>query len=145
MKKLAESLRVSVRVHGARLRVLRDPAVSEPRAPGKWSKKQILGHLIDSALNNHQRFVRAQIASTELEFPGYQQDAWVSVQGYQLADWERLVDLWRAINLHLSHLIEHIPVNRLEVQCRIGGGEPVTLQYLAEDYLKHLEHHLEQL
>lgn len=120
-----------------------EEAVHRP-APGKWCRKEILGHLIDSAANNHQRFVRAQ-PGEELRFPGYAQDEWVARQCYAEEDWSDLVDLWSSWNAHLSHVIARLPQGALSSNCRIGAGEPVTLGFLVEDYVRHLEHHLQQI
>jgi hypothetical protein len=100
--------------------------------------------LIDSAANNHQRFVRAQYVD-DLTLPGYQQDDWVRLQDYQGASWNELVEFWRLYNRRLAYVIRRIPEARLEVRCQIGSGEPVTLRYLVEDYLVHLRHHLAQI
>ncbi len=113
-------------------------------APGKWSKKEILGHLIDSASNNHQRFVRAQL-SAELKLPAYEQEAWVKTQDYQNEAWENLVQLWKSYNAHLLHIISSISENALRNYCFIGSNEPVTLEFLIEDYIRHMKHHLEQI
>ncbi len=113
-------------------------------APDKWSNKEILGHLIDSASNNHQRFVRAQL-SAEIRLPGYDQDVWVRTQGYQAEAWEDLVHLWKLYNFHLFHIIEAIPMNKLNSICFIGQNEPVTLEFLIRDYVRHVKHHLEQI
>ncbi|MDE3059166.1 MAG: DinB family protein, partial [Bacteroidota bacterium] len=113
-------------------------------APDKWSKKEILGHLIDSASNNHQRFVRAQL-SAEITLPAYEQDAWVKTQAYCNESWESLVQLWKSYNRHLLHVIVSIPENMLENYCFIGDSEPVTLKSLIEDYVRHVKHHLEQI
>lgn len=113
-------------------------------APGKWSKKEIIGHLIDSASNNHQRFVRAQ-EKPPLTFPGYTQDFWVDRQRYQSEPWKTLVALWTTYNSHLVHLISNIPGDCEGNLCTIATDQPVTLKWLAEDYVKHAEHHLKQI
>jgi hypothetical protein len=138
----AELLRT---VEGAvpKLRSRNDAHVAQPRAPGKWSPKQVMGHLIDPAANNHQRFVRAQ-EGTELVLPGYTQDHWVGVQGYQDASWDDIITLWRAYNRHLSHVIGRIPESRRAQKCTIGSSPPITLAFLAFDYVRHMRHHLDQ-
>lgn len=112
--------------------------------PGEWTAREILGHLIDSASNNHQRFVRAQFAPL-LVFPGYEQEAWTMMQGYRDESWADLVALWAGYNRHLAHVIGMIPDSAAGHRCEIGGGEPVTLEFLVVDYLRHLRHHLDQI
>lgn len=124
-------------------------------AADKWSPKEIIGHLIDSAANNHIRFVTGA-ARDDLVFEGYDQDAWVSVQRYDTADWHALLALWNAYNLHLAHVIESIPdgvkyahrarhnFDRLAFHA-VPAREPSTLGYLMDDYVDHLEHHLAQV
>jgi hypothetical protein len=141
---IAEQLRQRVTAAAERLRTLNEPHVSFKPAPETWSKKEILGHLIDSASNNHQRFVRAQL-EPELRFPAYAQEDWARSQGYGTADWRLLVDLWRLYNEHLANVIARIPTGQLATRCWIGQGEPVTLGFLVEDYLRHMDHHLRQL
>jgi hypothetical protein len=116
----------------------------KPILAGGWSPKQVLGHLIDSASNNHQRFVRAALQGS-LDFPGYDQQGWVRVQAVEEAPWPSLIALWASYNRHLVHVVAHLPPAQLEAPCRIGSGEPVTLRFLVEDYLRHLLHHLTQL
>ncbi len=113
-------------------------------SPERWSKKEVLGHLIDSASNNHQRFVRAQLAG-RLEFPGYEQEAWVRGQHYQEAAWPDLIELWRALNTHLLHVVAHLSAEGQQATCRVGDRPEVTLAVLFEDYVTHLEHHLRKL
>jgi hypothetical protein len=105
---------------------------------------QVLGHLIDSASNNHQRFVRAMLQPS-LDFPGYDQDGNVRVQAIHEAEWSLLVSLWAAYNRYLAHLIEHLPASKLDTPCRIGARDTVTLAFLVSDYLTHLCHHLYQI
>ena len=109
-----------------------------------WSPKEVLGHLIDSAANNHQRFVRAQ-ETDALTVPGYEQNHWVRSQGYQEADWPRLIALWTHLNLHLADVIDRIPSGKYGVPCTIGGSAPVTLEFVIVDYLSHLKHHIAQI
>jgi len=144
MKELSEKLKQAVESAEAILRQVKEPESNKPALPGGWSRKQVLGHLIDSASNNHQRFVRASLQTT-LEFPGYDQDGCVRVQAAQQADWSLLVALWRDYNCYLAHVIARLPASQLEIPCRIGSNEPVTLRFLAEDYLKHMLHHLGQI
>ena len=138
-----------------KLRRISDAAASVPRAPGKWSAKQVIGHLIDSASVNHERFVRATQLD-DLVFPGYDQEAWVENQRYGDADWNDLIDLWISYNRHLARIFAAIPeAERRRRRQRhnfdviafraVSPDEPSTLDYLMEDYVLHLEHHLRQI
>ena len=141
---IAQALRRSVDAALPKLRAISINQAAEPLAAGKWSAQQVIGHLIDSAANNHQRFVRAQQAPA-LVFPPYLQDEWVESQHYDARAWEDVIQLWHAYNHHLAHVIEHIPDALREVPCTIGAEEPVTLGFLAHDYVVHLRHHLRQV
>ncbi len=103
----------------------------------------MIGHLIDSAANNHQRFVRAQ--QGPLVFPPYAQDHWVGCQRYQDRPWDEITGLWYAYNRHLAHVIRQIPEDRQLVPCTVEENTPVTLGFLADDYVRHLRHHLSQV
>ena len=110
----------------------------------RWSKKEVIGHLIDSASNNHQRFVRGQIAAGQ-HFPGYAQEQWVRFQNYQAARWHDLIDLWRAYNTHVLHVIQCMSGEGQRATCRVGSGNEITLAELVIDYVDHLEHHLRKM
>ena len=144
MERIATNLIGRVTETLPQLRSLPEAEVSHKPTPERWSKKEILGHLIDSACNNHQRFVRAQLGG-ELFFPGYEQEGWARCQGYATANWSLLVDLWAAYNRHLAEVIARLPEAAQSLVCRIGNGEPVTLAWLVEDYVRHLDHHLAQI
>ena len=111
--------------------------------PSKWSKKEVLGHLVDSALNNHRRFIVTQYA--ERQNIVYFQDQWVFFQGYQQADTEELIALWRLLNLQIVRVLEIMPQSVWTNVCDTGkNGEDLhTLEWLATDYVAHLKHHLE--
>lgn len=112
--------------------------------PGSWSKKEILGHLIDSASNNHQRFVRgAQNAA--MNFPVYKQNLWVDLQHYNEIEWFNLIELFYQYNYHISKVIDFLPRESLNNLCNIGKEKPVSLKFIIEDYLSHLKHHIEKI
>jgi hypothetical protein len=125
------------------------------RRPGRWSPREIIGHLVDSASNNHQRFVRAQFQD-DLVFAGYAQDEWVKAGCYQDAPWEELVTLWRTFNLQIARVMEGVPDDvRLRARLphnlhqigfvRVPEHRPATLDHLMRDYIVHVEHHLTQI
>jgi DinB superfamily len=111
---------------------------------GKWSKKEILGHLLDSASNNHQRFVRAALQGS-LTFPGYDQNSLVELQHFNDVDWNFLVDFWASYNRFLAHVINNLPAEAAQITCNIGDHAPATLEWIASDYVEHLKHHLNQI
>jgi hypothetical protein len=144
MKELAAELRSEVGRAASLFGEWSEAEVTRERGDGKWVRKEILGHLIDSAFNNQQRFVRAQLAS-EYVGPGYEQRAWVAVNGYRERPWLELVDVWVAANRQLAAVIERVPAAKLKTHCTIGDGQPVTLEYVMQDYLAHMKRHLEQI
>lgn len=130
-----------------RLRALGEDDVDASRGDGAWTKRQILGHLVDSTAANHQRFVRAQFTD-ELRFPPYEAPGWVQVERYDIADWDVLVDLWVAYARHLAHVLSVMPHEHLDTPCWVdwyGEPEPIPLHKVVSEYLDHVRHHLGQL
>jgi hypothetical protein len=144
LRDVAEELEGLVKETVPALEAIGDKGSLKTRGPGTWSRRQILGHVIDSALNNVHRFVRAQ-QGDELGFPDYDQPAWVAAGGYQDRSWSDLVGLWSAMNEHVAQVLRRIPAGRLETPCRIGASQPMTLEFLVRDYVRHLRHHLQQI
>jgi hypothetical protein len=125
------------------LSAISEDAASIKPAPTKWSKKEILGHLIDSAANNHQRFVRLQL-QPEISLPGYDQDNWVRLSRYQQKPWSEIIALWSAYNRHLVAVIESLDDSTLGHVWHAPDGD-VTLEFIATDYVRHIKHHLKQI
>jgi hypothetical protein len=144
MIELASALRAEVARASELFRDWGEDDVSRDRGPGKWVRKEILGHLIDSAANNHQRFVRAQFAAPLIS-PGSDQNAWVSIHRYRERPWSELVDLWAALNGQVAAVIASVPAAKLQTPCIIGDRESASLAWWMQDYLRHLKHHLEQI
>jgi hypothetical protein len=155
MQDYIEELRAVVERCGSALARIPDAESARRPAPGKWSPREVIGHLIDSASNNHRRFVEAQFTG-DLVFTGYRQDDWVRVQAYQYAPWPGLIALWRAYNLHIAHVMDATPDavrttprarhNLDEVAWKEFAREPpATPGDLMADYVDHLKHHLRQI
>lgn len=147
--------RKTVRLASLALLEMSDQEASVRPAQDKWSPKEIIGHLIDSASNNHQRFVRAMFTD-DLVFPGYQQNDWVKVQQYQEESWPSLVEFWARFNLHLLQVMSVVPEdirtrprpkhNLDEIAWKtVPKDQPATLDYFMRDYVDHLRHHLHQI
>ena len=141
---IASQLESAVQAARSWLFGLDEAAVRQrPQADG-WSIAEVIGHLIDSACNNHQRFIRAQ-DDGDLVFPKYEQRAWVERAGYANADWQPLVELWYLYNMQLARIIRLIGSQQLKTTCTIGEDRPCTLEFLVTDYLDHLNHHLAKI
>jgi hypothetical protein len=144
MMTLSTQLLTAVGAAEAILLTVTEEQSAQPALPGGWSRKQLIGHLIDSASNNHQRFVRAALQDS-VTLPGYDQEGWSRAQFVQDAPWGVLIALWANYNRYLAHVIAHLPAGKLDVPIHIGAYEPMTLSFVAEDYLVHLNHHLAQI
>jgi len=120
MSAAVERLRFAVRTLPGVLAGFSEAESEQRPSPERWTKKEVVGHLIDSASNNHQRFVRGQLAFGQ-DFPRYEQEQWVRIQSYQSARWPDLIDLWRAYNTHLLHVIGCVTEEGRRSTCRLGG------------------------
>lgn len=143
MESVANDLQSTLKL-ADQFRQIRDTEASIRPAPGKWSKKEILGHLIDSAANNHQRFVRLQL-SPRVDLPGYDGDEWVRVQRYQDRSWSEIIDLWHMYNTQLASVIRTADPKALGNVWHTPDGKDLDLQFLIRDYVVHLKHHLDQI
>ena len=123
--------------------------------PEKWSKKEILGHLVDSAYNNYQRFIRAE-EQGNLVFNGYNQVDWVRQKNYQNRSTTEIIDLFLASNMHIVRLLANLPSDLIDKKTSehnfdaicmrtLVTGESSSLGYLIADYIFHVEHHLYQI
>jgi hypothetical protein len=137
VREIADKLKTIILDIEPKLRQMDEEEVVLKPYPEKWSKKEILGHLIDSAANNHHRIVRAQYGVAE-DFPPYAQNEWVSIQKFNEIEWEVLVNFWLVYNMHLVNLIEIIPTTSESALCNI-------LEFVVEDYIRHLKHHLDDI
>jgi len=137
-------LRMLLAVLPGRLAAIsRERAAAKP-APDRWSANQELGHLIDSAANNHQRIVRAQLENN-LALPSYDGDEWVELHRYQDRDWIELIALWRAGNSQLLAAAQSAPDQAWAHTLSVGGSEPMTLRFVLDDYVDHMASHLRHI
>lgn len=155
MKDFIKEFRNVLQESETRLQEISEVDSAKRQSPGKWSAREVVGHLIDSAINNHRRFVNGQLAD-KLVFSGYDQDKWVALQQYQDEAWHNLIALWKSLNLHIVHVVEQIPPAALAKPHSVHNFDkiawktvdketPVTLEYLIRDYLAHMQHHLNQI
>ncbi|AFK03550.1 hypothetical protein Emtol_2414 [Emticicia oligotrophica DSM 17448] len=144
MQETAQSLRKTLDFVLPHLHAINDGDASIKPFPHKWSKKEILGHLIDSACNNQQKFVR-MMAQPHVDFVGYAQDFWVQEQHYNQASWKQLIDLWYAYNQHIAHIIAHVNPDFLDNTITINGVGLFKLGFIMKDYAEHLKHHLKAI
>ncbi len=141
MHPVADTIREAVNAAIPSLKSITPETARIKPAPTEWSKQEILGHLIDSACNNHQRLVRGGY-NAAVDFPPYQQEKWVELQAYNDRDWRELIDLWVSVNLHLCSMLDRLTDEQLDNLCGIGRSEPVTLRFVVNDYPRHLNMHL---
>lgn len=147
MKIITEEIEMLVDTVSHQFLLRDEETLSEKPAPAKWSKKEIIGHLCDSAFNNIQRFVRAQYEINPVI--QYEQDNWVAIAGYNSYGRVELITLWKSLNTHLCKILLNMPPENYSRTCTMMslGDETntYTLQWVAEDYLRHMKHHLNRL
>ena len=131
-----------IRTYSKRLEAMNDETFDWRPSPEKWSKKEILGHLVDSAQNNIRRFIVAQYEETP-NTP-YSQDNWVALTGYRDYSSRDLIALWTLLNKHIVVILTHMSPAASQRTCRMGG-QPQTLEWIAADYCNHTLHHLHQI
>jgi hypothetical protein len=139
-----EQLRALINQIPLRLSKLPASQVELKPSPSKWSPKEELGHLLDSAANNHQRIVRTQL-ETEPRMPGYDGNAWVELHRYQQRSWQEMIGLWQALNEQLLAAAKAVPDPAWSRTCTIADSSPLTLRFVFEDYIEHLVHHLRHM
>jgi hypothetical protein len=144
MQSIIERISQLVYEYKPKLLTLLPEEAHRKSSPDAWSRQEILGHLIDSAYNNHQRVIRAMLDQAA-DFPPYQQEEWVKLSAYNQRDWYTLVDFWMQVNIHLIKVMENVPEDALQNPCGIGKAEPVPLKFVMEDYLRHLNMHLQDI
>ena len=141
MQPPVEALRRLLETVPAELAELSDAAATVKPSPEKWSPKEELGHLLDSAANNHQRIVRTLLEDQPV-MRGYEQQRWVQVHAYQQREWRELIELWTAFNRQLLAAAASATGSDWRRTCTIAGSEPLTLRFVLEDYIAHMSHHL---
>src|SRR5437660_2679916 len=144
VKRTMDNLRALIAVVPVRLAALTSEQASAKSAANSWSIKEELGHLIDSAVNNHQRVVRAQLEDN-LALPSYDGDQWVELHGYQNREWADLIALWRSLNRQLLTAAEAAPQSSWAHKLSIDNSEPMTLAFVFVDYITHMSGHLRHM
>jgi hypothetical protein len=145
MEATAKELEDIVQTYSVQFLNFTEAELSFKPAVGKWSRKEIIGHLIDSAQNNIRRFIVTQYESKPHIV--YAQNDWVNMQNYQHYNSKDLIALWQLINKHIAVILRNMPAEKLQLQCNTGKGQEElhTVEFLAKDYITHHLHHLKQI
>ena len=155
MKSYLENVFQNITVIGAQLSSQNQSKTTKKIAEDKWSPNEILGHLVDSAINNHRRFVLMQIQHN-LVFDGYDQDAWVKKQNYQFRDWNILLNLWLVLNKNIIVVLKNVNPDLWNKRFKrhnlhqiawmtVPKANPISIEYFVKDYFGHLTHHINQI
>ncbi len=146
MQDTISQLRTIISEYSRKISNLSESDFAVKPLPNKWSKKEVVGHLVDSAQNNLRRFICGQYESAPPKIK-YQQDFWVAANNYQQASQHDVITLWKLINEQIIAVLQRMPAEKYTNTCEMGNDQSQlrTLQWLAEDYVKHLKHHLNQV
>lgn len=146
MNQTIGELRALLNEYSSKFHAIPDAEFSAKPLPHKWSKKEVIGHLIDSAQNNLRRFIVGQY---EPQPPNivYDQDFWVNSNGYQNMKKEEVITLWKLINERICDVLTNMPAQNYGKEANTGKTEVklYSLQWLAEDYIRHMKHHFNQV
>jgi hypothetical protein len=125
-----------------RVNTLSEQELAGKSQPHKWSKKEVLGHLCDSAINNLQRFIRVQYEEQPYKVLKYAQNQWVELLNYQNLPVEHILNLWLSLNKQIAEIMTQFPEDKLQLLCNTGDAKLVTIEWIMIDYVDHMEHHL---
>ncbi|MDQ0184430.1 DinB family protein [Cytobacillus sp. FSL R5-0569] len=142
MQKVVEGINHWIKTLPDEYNSMSELEISNRPLPNKWSKKEILGHLCDSAINNIQRFIKIQYEEQVYVIQSYNQDQWVKVQNYQDRPLGEIVNLFQTLNKQILTIVKNVPSESLSKLCDIGNNQHETLEWLIQDYLSHMEHHI---
>ena len=142
MKHVTGELREIIKGYGNKFNEIPDEIFLAKPLPHKWSKQEVLGHLVDSAQNNLRRFICAQYEA-QPPLIVYQQDFWVNANQYQKMEKADLIQLWQLLNRRICAVLESMPQENYTKECNTGSLR--TVAWLAEDYVKHMKHHINQI
>ena len=144
-QELGERFRKTIQEHAPKLQAIPERETSGRAGSAEgWSRKQELGHLIDSATNNRVRFIVAALSRNYVG-PTYDGRGWVELGDYANAAWSDLVELWKRQNEALARVVDRIPNEALSTRCQVADYDPVSLEFLISDYLSHMQHHLQHI
>ncbi|WP_174615924.1 DinB family protein [Virgibacillus ihumii] len=142
MQKIVEGINYWIKTLPDEYNIMSEEQISIRPLPNKWSEKEILGHLCDSAIINIERFIKIQYEETIYVVQSYNQDQWVAVQNYQGRKIDEIINLFQTLNNQILNIIKNIPDEKLSNLCDIGNNQHKTLEWLIQDYLGHMEHHI---
>ncbi|WP_208586194.1 DinB family protein [Gracilibacillus suaedae] len=142
MQKVVEGINYWINRLAEEYNSMSEDEINKRPSPNKWSKKEILGHLCDSAVNNMERFIKIQCEKPVYVVQSYDQDQWVTIQNYKERTTEEILNLFKALNKQIVNIVENTSNEKLSNLCDIGNNQHKTLEWLIQDYLEHMEHHI---